>query len=81
MKMQLGEIARVTGAKNDIEQWATIEVTNVAFDARQLNAGALFVPLAGMRDGHDFVGQAKENGAVATFGLPIMMHSQLIFLY
>lgn len=67
MKMQLGEIARVTGAKNDIEQWATIEVTNVAFDARQLNAGALFVPLAGMRDGHDFVGQAKENGAVATF--------------
>ncbi|KRM24480.1 UDP-N-acetylmuramoyl-tripeptide--D-alanyl-D-alanine ligase [Latilactobacillus graminis] len=67
MKMQLGEIARVTGANNDIEQWATIEVTSVAFDARQLNAGALFVPLAGARNGHDFVEQAFTNGAVATF--------------
>ncbi|QMU87041.1 UDP-N-acetylmuramoyl-tripeptide--D-alanyl-D-alanine ligase [Latilactobacillus sakei] len=66
MKMQLSEIARMTGAKNETEQWATVEVTSVAFDARELRPGALFVPLAGNRDGHDFINQARENGAVAT---------------
>lgn len=67
MKMQLGEIARVTGAINTTEQWQSLEITSLAFDARDLQAGALFVPLAGNRDGHDFVNQARENGAVATF--------------
>lgn len=67
MKMQLGEIARVTGAINETEQWQTLEVTSVAFDARELRPGALFVPLAGNRDGHDFIEQAQANGAVATF--------------
>ncbi|MCQ9210166.1 UDP-N-acetylmuramoyl-tripeptide--D-alanyl-D-alanine ligase [Granulicatella seriolae] len=40
-------------------------ITNVAFDARKIQAGGLFVPLKGNLDGHDFAQQALDNGAVA----------------
>ncbi|OJG14642.1 UDP-N-acetylmuramoyl-tripeptide-D-alanyl-D- alanine ligase [Enterococcus canintestini] len=42
-------------------------ISSVEFDSRKITSGGLFVPLAGERDGHDFVAAAKENGAVATF--------------
>ncbi len=40
-------------------------VSSVHFDTRQLESGALFVPIAGNRDGHDFIMQAVEQGASA----------------
>lgn len=41
------------------------EVASVHFDTRQLAAGSLFVALTGgARDGHDFLLQAAESGAV-----------------
>lgn len=67
MKMTLAEIATAVGATNDTTQWAETVVSSVAFDTRELTEGALFVPLAGMRDGHEFIDQARQNGAVATF--------------
>lgn len=67
MKMQLGEIATAVSAQNETTMWTEIEVSSVAFDSRQLTPGALFVPLAGERDGHEFIEQAMANGAVATF--------------
>ncbi|MCH5463080.1 UDP-N-acetylmuramoyl-tripeptide--D-alanyl-D-alanine ligase [Lactobacillus sp. LC28-10] len=66
MKMQLGEIASAVSAQNDTSAWNEIEVSSVAFDSRHLSAGALFVPLEGERDGHEFVQNAGKNGAVAT---------------
>jgi UDP-N-acetylmuramoyl-tripeptide--D-alanyl-D-alanine ligase len=41
-------------------------VTSVEFDSRLIQEGSLFVPLAGARDGHEFIGQAIAKGAVAT---------------
>jgi murE/murF fusion protein len=42
------------------------EVTGVSIDTRSLTAGQLFVALPGTRcDGHDHLGPAQENGAVA----------------
>ncbi|NQE62586.1 UDP-N-acetylmuramoyl-tripeptide--D-alanyl-D-alanine ligase [Caulobacter sp. RHG1] len=38
-------------------------VTGVSIDTRSVEAGDLFVPLVGARDGHDFVAQAVANGA------------------
>lgn len=66
MKMKLAEIAKAIGAENNIEQWNDVEITSVAFDSRQLESGALFVPLQGAQDGHQYVESAFANGAVAS---------------
>lgn len=43
-----------------------LAVSSVHFDTRQLNPGSLFVAMtSGVRDGHDFLLQAVEQGAVA----------------
>ena len=45
---------------------APIDVTDLAYDARRVTAGALFVCVPGFRaDGHDFAAVAVERGAVA----------------
>ena len=44
-----------------------VTVTGVEFDSRKIKPGDLFVPLKGEHDGHTFIDQAIENGAVATF--------------
>ena len=66
MKMKLAEIAKAINAQNEIEQWKDIEVTSVSFDSRHLEKGALFVPLQGAHDGHQYVETAFTNGAAAT---------------
>jgi UDP-N-acetylmuramoyl-L-alanyl-D-glutamate--2,6-diaminopimelate ligase len=43
-----------------------VEVRDLAYDARAVSPGAAFFCVPGARaDGHDFAGQAVENGAVA----------------
>ena len=45
---------------------ADFEVSGVAFDSREIEAGHLFVAMPGTAfDGHDFVDKARTNGAVA----------------
>lgn len=45
-----------------------INITGVEFDSRKIKLGDLFVPLTGgASDGHDYVVNAIEQGAVATF--------------
>ncbi|MEM9516874.1 MAG: UDP-N-acetylmuramoyl-tripeptide--D-alanyl-D-alanine ligase [Actinomycetota bacterium] len=36
-----------------------------SFDSRTIEPGQLFVPLVAERDGHEFIGDARANGAVA----------------
>ena len=64
MKLTLTEIVEYL----KIEMPTPIEgiVTSVEFDSRLVTKGSLFVPLAGARDGHEFVQAAIEKGAVAT---------------
>lgn len=66
MKMTLQEIAGVldTTVAKAAEQYS---VTGVCFDTREIKPGDLFVPLAGARDGHDFIETAAQKGAVASF--------------
>ncbi|GAB6093460.1 UDP-N-acetylmuramoyl-tripeptide--D-alanyl-D-alanine ligase [Furfurilactobacillus curtus] len=66
MKMQLAEIAKAVDAQNDLGESATITVTSVHFDSRQLASESLFVPLRGEHDGHEFIDSAREHGAIAS---------------
>lgn len=66
MKMQLSEIARALDIDNINENWEKIHITNVQFDSREVKQGSLFIPITtGIRDGHDFISPAVENGAAA----------------
>ncbi|WP_311408245.1 UDP-N-acetylmuramoyl-tripeptide--D-alanyl-D-alanine ligase [Liquorilactobacillus uvarum] len=65
MKMRLAEIAKALQVQS-IDEWDQIIVTSVSFDTRTLKQGALFIPLVGEHDGHDYIQKAIDNGAVAT---------------
>jgi len=42
-----------------------VEFDGASFDTRSLIPGQLFVPIVGERNGHEFIGVAREAGAVA----------------
>ena len=47
-------------------QGAPSKITGLSYDSRQVQPGDLFVAIRGFQvDGHDFVRQAQQNGAVA----------------
>ncbi|GGG88456.1 UDP-N-acetylmuramoyl-L-alanyl-D-glutamate--2,6-diaminopimelate ligase [Paenibacillus radicis (ex Gao et al. 2016)] len=60
-----------------------IEITGIAFDSREVKKGSLFVAITGFEtDGHQYIDQAIERGAVAVIvekkvevraGIPILM--------
>jgi UDP-N-acetylmuramoyl-tripeptide--D-alanyl-D-alanine ligase len=54
------EIARATGGQ---AAGGGFRATGVSIDTRTLKPGDLFVALAGVRDGHEFVAQALAKGA------------------
>ncbi|HQR77754.1 MAG TPA: UDP-N-acetylmuramoyl-tripeptide--D-alanyl-D-alanine ligase [Burkholderiaceae bacterium] len=63
--MTLAELARAVGAR-EVRGDGRIAFSSVSTDTRSLAAGALFVALRGEHfDAHDFVGTARERGAVA----------------
>ncbi|KXT82101.1 UDP-N-acetylmuramoylalanyl-D-glutamyl-2,6- diaminopimelate--D-alanyl-D-alanine ligase [Streptococcus sp. DD11] len=66
MQISLYEAAEVLAAKNDVRAFSDRVLTKPEFDSRLIEAGDLFVPLKGARDGHDFIAAAFEKGAAAT---------------
>ena len=56
-----GEAVKATGGRSTVD-WSA---TGVSIDTRTQQKGDLFVALADVRDGHDFVAQALENGTAA----------------
>lgn len=75
MNLTIQEIAQAVGS----ECSALTKITNVEFDSRKITEGSLFVPLAGTRDGHEFIQQAITNGASASFGACLLNKLQKIF--
>ncbi|MGM9887369.1 MAG: UDP-N-acetylmuramoyl-tripeptide--D-alanyl-D-alanine ligase [Lactococcus sp.] len=67
MKLTIKEIAQVVQAKNDWLSYKDQEIHAIEFDSRLITSGDLFLPLKGVRDGHDFIETAFANGAVLTF--------------
>lgn len=66
MKLSLHELAQVVGARNDRRIYEDLPLGKIEFDSRLIEAGDVFVPLKGARDGHDFIPTAFENGCVIT---------------
>jgi UDP-N-acetylmuramoyl-tripeptide--D-alanyl-D-alanine ligase len=63
MKLPLWRIAEFVGAKGECDQEAV--AMGYSIDSRTLNAGDLFIAIAGERfDGHEYVQTALEKGAV-----------------
>src|ERR1700743_1475230 len=63
MKLPLWRIAEFVGAKGECDQDAVAMVYSI--DSRTVNAGDLFIALAGERfDGHEYVQSVLEKGAV-----------------
>ena len=63
MKLPLWRIAEFSAAKGDFEQEQV--AMGYSIDSRTLNSGDLFIALKGDHfDGHDYVSQALERGAV-----------------
>ncbi len=66
MKLTLHEVAKAVDAKNTITDFDDVPLNSIEFDSRKIGPGDIFLPLKGVRDGHDFINIAFENGAVAT---------------
>ena len=69
MTLQLAQLAELWGPpvlKNGQHPDLTVAMGPVCTDSRELQAGALFIPLRGERfDGHTFLERASELGAQA----------------
>ncbi|ETO40401.1 UDP-N-acetylmuramoylalanyl-D-glutamyl-2, 6- diaminopimelate--D-alanyl-D-alanine ligase [Fructilactobacillus florum 8D] len=65
MKMKIEEVAQAVSGELTVPVAASELVTSVDFDSRKLTTGALFVPLTGTHDGHQYLANAIEKGAVA----------------
>lgn len=64
MKMPLAKVAEYTGAQGNFDRQAIAQ--GYSIDSRSVRPGELFFAVQGERlDGHDFVQQAMEAGAVA----------------
>ena len=64
--MTLENIATVCGAYHGNPAKSKQEVTNIVIDSRKIEPGGLFIATKGERvDGHSFIGQVKEKGALA----------------
>ena len=62
--MQLSEILKNVELVDAIS--ANVEIKNIQFDSRKVEAGSLFVATRGTAvDGHDYIAKAVEAGAVA----------------
>jgi UDP-N-acetylmuramoyl-tripeptide--D-alanyl-D-alanine ligase len=62
VRFRLSEIAAATGG---VVVGPDVVIHGVSIDSRDLPVGALFVPVVGGRDGHDFILAAIERGASA----------------
>ncbi|MGX4687416.1 UDP-N-acetylmuramoyl-tripeptide--D-alanyl-D-alanine ligase [Vagococcus sp. JNUCC 83] len=67
MNLSVQEVADAVEGVNHALQVKYDMIESVEFDTRKIVENSLFVPLKGARDGHDFIDQAIEHGALLVF--------------
>jgi UDP-N-acetylmuramoyl-tripeptide--D-alanyl-D-alanine ligase len=70
-----GEIVRATGGT---PAGGAFAASGVSIDTRSLEPGDLFVALAGVRDGHEFVEQAMSRGAAGVLATRDVGHPAVV---
>lgn len=64
--MELSELATITGGTLRKSEQGRRRFEGVSIDSRSIGSGQLFIALPGQKlDGHDYIAQALERGAVA----------------
>src|SRR5262245_48516662 len=70
--MEIGRLASASGIEGARLLWGgntSLDITHIAEDSRRVEPGGLFVAVRGSaHDGHRFIPQALQQGAVAVAG-------------
>lgn len=66
IQMNLKKLEEIVGGKGLQESFHHIEIHGVCIDSKRIKEGNLFVPIIRVKDGHDYVKEAIDNGAVAS---------------
>ncbi|HDR8184358.1 TPA: UDP-N-acetylmuramoyl-tripeptide--D-alanyl-D-alanine ligase [Bacillus thuringiensis] len=89
IQMNLKKLEEVVGGEGLEESFHHIEIHGVCIDSKSIKEGNVFVPIIRVKDGHDYVKEAFDNGAVASLwkksygtppkGMPIIFVDDTLF--
>ncbi|MED0932895.1 UDP-N-acetylmuramoyl-tripeptide--D-alanyl-D-alanine ligase [Bacillus mobilis] len=89
IQMNLKKLEEVVGGEGLQKSFHHIEIHGVCIDSKSIKEGILFVPIIRVKDGHDYVKEAIDNGAVASLwkksygtppkGMPIIFVDDTLF--
>ncbi|WP_141541881.1 UDP-N-acetylmuramoyl-tripeptide--D-alanyl-D-alanine ligase [Bacillus cereus] len=89
IQMNLKKLEEVVNGEGLQESFHLIEIHGVCIDSKSMKEGNLFVPIIRVKDGHEYVKEAMDNGAVATLwkksygtppkGIPIIFVDDTLF--
>ncbi|MGH0946132.1 UDP-N-acetylmuramoyl-tripeptide--D-alanyl-D-alanine ligase [Bacillus mycoides] len=89
IQLHLKKLEEVVDGEGLQESFHHLEMQGVCIDSKKIKEGNLFVPIIRVKDGHDYVKEAIDNGAVASLwkksygtppkGIPIIFVDDTLF--
>lgn len=89
IQMNLKKLEEVINGEGLHESFHHLEIHGVCIDSKNMKEGNVFVPIIRVKDGHDYVKEAMDNGAVASLwkksygtppkGVPIIFVDDTLF--
>lgn len=89
IQMNLKKLEEVVAGEGLHESFHHIEIHGVCIDSKNIQEGNVFIPIIRVKDGHDYVKEAMDNGAVASLwkksygtppiGMPIIFADDTLF--
>ncbi|SCV21710.1 UDP-N-acetylmuramoyl-tripeptide--D-alanyl-D-alanine ligase [Bacillus cereus] len=89
IQMNLKKLEEVVNGEGLKESFYHIEIHGVCIDSKNIKEGNLFVPIIRVKDGHEYVKEAMDNGAIASLwkksygtppkGIPIIFVDDTLF--
>lgn len=87
--MNLKKLEEVIDGEGLYESFHHLEIHGICIDSKNMKEGNLFVPIIRVKDGHEYVKEAMDNGAVASLwkksygtppkGIPIIFVDDTLF--